>query len=60
MNVIEIGMTAGLAQVWELYVSMSLSHLYSHSFGILDYCLEYIADTGKDMAVKVKVADIVG
>ena len=47
-------MTAGLAQVWELYVCMSFIHLYSHSFGILDCGSEYIADTGKDIAVKVK------
>ena len=55
-------MTAGLAQVWELYVCMSFIHLYSDSdsFGILDCGPEYIVDTGKDIAVKVKVADILG
>ena len=53
-------MTAGLAQVWELNVCMSFIHLYLDSFGILNCGPEYIADTGKDIAVKVQVADILG
>ena len=46
-------MTAGLAQVWELNVCMSFIHLYLDSFGILNCGPEYIADTGKHIAVTV-------